>query len=48
MLKVPVHFSVEFVVEMEKSSFVFFYAFPSYIFWGSPLLGEIFAYVTVF
>ena len=28
--------------------FVLFFCFPQLYLWGSPLLGEIFAYVTVF
>ena len=42
---------VDYVREMIEKSYkycVFFFCVPQLYLWGSPLLGEIFAYVTVF
>ena len=39
---------IDAISALSNFFFFFFFCFPQLYLWGSPLLGEIFAYVTVF
>ena len=48
LVKMEFNDKLEATIENDFFFFFFFFGVPQLYLWGSPLLGEIFAYVTVF